>query len=262
VVTRDPYEVLGVERGASQATIKAAWRRLAREHHPDVSGRDDTATRAATRRMAQINAAYEALRDGDGRAGRLGGSAARSRTGGFAENDQGQPRRRGGPPRPRPGRPLTGRLDTTDTFRVRNRTTTPPGARGSRPSSQPPVRPSRPEWEAPRASDPTGPLRRGRQRAFRAPIPPDLAAAEAIELDFGKFRGHTLGEVAAFEPSYIDWIASTITRDAGLVGAALVIRDDLDRRGVIRRRSETERQRRDTERQRREWIRIFGNGAE
>ena len=76
-MTRDPYEVLGVERGASQATIKAAWRRLAREHHPDVSGRDDTATRAATRRMAQINAAYEALRDGDGRAGRVGGSAAR-----------------------------------------------------------------------------------------------------------------------------------------------------------------------------------------
>jgi hypothetical protein len=99
-------------------------------------------------------------------------------------------------------------------------------------------------------------------RAFRPPTPPDLADAHAIELDFGKFRGHTLGEVAAFEPSYIDWIASTITRDASLVAAARVIREDLDRRGVARRRRETERQRRETERQRREWIRIFGKGAE
>jgi hypothetical protein len=92
-------------------------------------------------------------------------------------------------------------------------------------------------------------------------MPPDLTTAEAIELDFGKFRGHTLGEIAAFEPSYIDWIASTITRDAGLVAAARVIRDDLDRRGVVRRRRETERQRRETERQRREWIRLFGDEA-
>jgi len=99
-------------------------------------------------------------------------------------------------------------------------------------------------------------------RAFRPPTPPELAAAQAVELDFGKFRGHTLGEVAAFEPSYIDWIASTITRDANLVAAARVIREDLDRRGVVRRRRETERQRRETERQRREWTRIFGDGAD
>jgi curved DNA-binding protein CbpA len=263
VVSRDPYEVLGVERGASQAAIKAAWRRLARQHHPDVVGPDTAATRAATRLMAQINAAYEALRDGGARAAGIGGSAARSRAAGSADGaDLGQARRRGGPPRPRPGRPLTGRLDTTDTFRGRNRTTTPPGARAARPAGPAPARPPRAEREAPRASDPTGPLRRGRLRAYRPPSPPELAAAQAIELDFGKFRGHTLGEVAAFEPSYIDWIASTITRDAGLVAAARVLRDDLDRRGVVRRRRETERQRRETERQRREWTRIFGEAVE
>ena len=61
--TRDPHVVLGVERGASQATIKAAWRRLARENHPDVIGSDPATARAATRRMAAINTAYEALRD-------------------------------------------------------------------------------------------------------------------------------------------------------------------------------------------------------
>jgi hypothetical protein len=56
-----------------------------------------------------------------------------------------------------------------------------------------------------------------------------------LELEFGKFRGHTLGQVAAFEPSYVDWLATTITRDRDLVSAARVVRDDLDRRGIVRR---------------------------
>ena len=60
---RDPHAVLGIARGASQTQIKAAWRRLARENHPDLTGKDPGSLRAATRRMAQINAAYERLRD-------------------------------------------------------------------------------------------------------------------------------------------------------------------------------------------------------
>jgi hypothetical protein len=58
----------------------------------------------------------------------------------------------------------------------------------------------------------------------------------AHQIDFGKFHGHTLGEIAAFEPSYIDWVASTITRDPDLVAAARVIRHDLDVRGITRLR--------------------------
>ncbi len=58
-------------------------------------------------------------------------------------------------------------------------------------------------------------------------------------LEFGKFRGHTLGEVAAFEPSYVDWLARTITRDRDLVAAARVVQADLDARGVARRVHET-----------------------
>ena len=79
-------------------------------------------------------------------------------------------------------------------------------------------------------------------------------------MEFGKFRGHTLGEIAAFEPSYIDWISSTISRDADLVAAARAIAADLDRRGIVRRRRETDRQLRDRERRRREWQRIFATG--
>ena len=54
-------------------------------------------------------------------------------------------------------------------------------------------------------------------------------------LDFGRFRGHTLGQVEVFEPTYIDWLARTITRDRDLVMAARVIQADMDGRGVERR---------------------------
>ena len=58
---KDPHVVLGVEPGASPDEIKAAWRALARRHHPDLTGDDPEVARRATRRMAEINAAYAAL---------------------------------------------------------------------------------------------------------------------------------------------------------------------------------------------------------
>ena len=51
---------------------------------------------------------------------------------------------------------------------------------------------------------------------------------------FGKFHGHSLGAIADFEPTYIDWLAKTISRDPDLVAAARVIQDDLDARGIVR----------------------------
>jgi hypothetical protein len=221
VTRRDPYQVLGVEPGASNARIKAAWRRLAREHHPDVTGGDGAAARAATRRMAEINTAYETLIARGGAAGPPGDPAGR---------------RRGGPPPDRPTRPVTARLDTTDVLRPRNATTAGrDGARARPLTGQPPMR-SRSRTLGPRrASDPNGPLVRSRDRRFRPPIAPTLEAATATVLAFGKFHGHTLGEVAAFEPSYIDWLATTVLRDPDLVAAARVVRDDLDLRGIVRR---------------------------
>ena len=221
---RDPHVVLGVAAGASLQTVKAAWRRLARQHHPDLTGDDPAASRLATRQMAEINDAYESLRR----------ASLRGPTNGATHSDSTAPDtrvRRGGPPRPRPTRPVTGRVDTSHTIRPRNATTT----RGMPlPGQAPP--PNRPAGREPlRASDPTGPLQRGRIHRFRRPKPPPLDAAWAHELDFGKFRGHTLGQVADFEPSYIDWLASTITRDPELVACARVIQAELDRRGVRRR---------------------------
>ena len=56
--TRDLYEVLGVSRDASQEEIRRAYRRLAREHHPDVSADPD-----AEHRIKEINLAYQTLSD-------------------------------------------------------------------------------------------------------------------------------------------------------------------------------------------------------
>ena len=71
-------------------------------------------------------------------------------------------------------------------------------------------------------------------RGHVPPEPPTLDDALDLEVDFGKFHGHTLGEIAAFEPSYVDWLAGTVTRDPELTLAARVIRDELDRRGIRR----------------------------
>ena len=108
---------------------------------------------------------------------------------------------------------------------------------------QPPLRTGATGREPPRASTPTGPLVRDRIRHFRRPPAPSLAEAEATVIAFGKFHDHTLGQIAAFEPSYIDWVAGTVSHDPDLVSAARVIQADLDRRGVARRARPTGDQR-------------------
>src|ERR1700690_845334 len=121
---RDPHDVLGVPRNASQVRVKAAWRRLARERHPDLAG-DSAARRDATRRMAEINAAYQALRSAPGgragtagHAGAGGGAAGAGAAGGGAPAPPGRgPAPPAAPPPPPPTRPVTARLDTTDLFR-------------------------------------------------------------------------------------------------------------------------------------------------
>lgn len=59
---RDPYTVLGVRKSAGNDEIKAAYRKLIREHHPDVlvaKGMPAEFVQVANQRMAAINAAYD-----------------------------------------------------------------------------------------------------------------------------------------------------------------------------------------------------------
>jgi DnaJ-class molecular chaperone len=60
---RDPYEVLGVPRGANAATIKSAFRKLAKKYHPDAN-KDDP---KAAARFAELNSANEIIGDVDKR---------------------------------------------------------------------------------------------------------------------------------------------------------------------------------------------------
>jgi len=81
---RDYYEILGVSRSATPDQIRAAYRKLARELHPDVNKAPD-----AAERFAEVQDAYDTLSDADKRAaydryGRAGaaGAAGAARAGG------------------------------------------------------------------------------------------------------------------------------------------------------------------------------------
>jgi len=83
---KDYYQVLGVDRGADEQTIKRAYRRLALKHHPDKNPDDAQ----AEERFKEINEAYEVLGDPDKRAkyDRLGASYKQwERTGGQGDFD-------------------------------------------------------------------------------------------------------------------------------------------------------------------------------
>ncbi|MGE5558090.1 MAG: molecular chaperone DnaJ [Bacillota bacterium] len=60
---RDYYEVLGIQRGASEEEIKKAFRKLARQYHPDVNKEPQ-----AEQKFKEINEAYEILSDAQKRA--------------------------------------------------------------------------------------------------------------------------------------------------------------------------------------------------
>ncbi len=79
---RDYYEVLGVGRQATEAEIKKAFRRLARQYHPDVNKNADAETR-----FKEINEAYEILSDREKRAmyDRFGHAGPQAGFGGYGD---------------------------------------------------------------------------------------------------------------------------------------------------------------------------------
>jgi molecular chaperone DnaJ len=89
-MARDYYEVLGVTRTSTKDDIKKAFRRLARQYHPDVSQEAD-----ADKKFKEINEAYEVLSDDQkrarydayGHAGVQGAGAGYGGPGGFTATD-------------------------------------------------------------------------------------------------------------------------------------------------------------------------------
>ncbi|NLC06119.1 MAG: DnaJ domain-containing protein, partial [Erysipelothrix sp.] len=60
---RDYYEVLGISKGASDDEIKRAYKKKARQYHPDVNKASD-----AEERFKEVNEAYQVLSDADQKA--------------------------------------------------------------------------------------------------------------------------------------------------------------------------------------------------
>ncbi len=58
---RDPYEVLGIQRGASDEEIKKAYRAKCKRWHPDLNPNDPT----AEEHFKEVQAAYDAITKGE-----------------------------------------------------------------------------------------------------------------------------------------------------------------------------------------------------
>jgi len=191
----DPYKVLQVDSEAEVEVIEAAYRRLARKYHPDVS--PDPESQA---RMVRINQAWELLRDpikraavdrarvrNAGAAARAASAEARART--AASGSAGT----AGGPHPA-ARPMP-----------------PPGATtfdGKPPGPQPQF--VSPDWTS------------GRSNAGGRYDPSTMAAPQGIGsagpppghpsgsvLNFGRYAGWSLGEIARSDLEYIEWLDRT-----------------------------------------------------
>ncbi|MCX5512396.1 molecular chaperone DnaJ [Kaistia algarum] len=92
---RDPYEVLGVGRTASEADIKKAFRRLAKAYHPDRNANDPK----AQEKFSEVNSAYEIVGDKDKRGqfdrGEIGADGKPRFQGGFEDFSGFDPRAAG-----------------------------------------------------------------------------------------------------------------------------------------------------------------------
>ena len=77
----DPYKVLGVSRDASDEEIKKAYRRLAKQYHPDLHPGDAE----AAKKMQRINAAYEQIKNPEKAQQNAGGYSSYDPFGGYRQ---------------------------------------------------------------------------------------------------------------------------------------------------------------------------------
>jgi curved DNA-binding protein CbpA len=172
----DPYKILQVDREAEDEVIQAAYRRLARKYHPDLA-----TTPEAAERMSAINAAWELIGD----------PAARR------EYDQTRARGASGQA-----------TDGMATASPSKPTVGPAPAASPRPAPAPTPPPevvSR-DWTSGRSTLGGGFHQSMRAaEGFGAAGPPPGRPAGTV-LNFGRYAGWSLGEVARQDIEYIEWL--------------------------------------------------------
>jgi curved DNA-binding protein CbpA len=187
----DPYKVLQVDPDADREIIEAAYKRLARKYHPDVSSEPNTVAR-----MVQINQAWELLRDPVRRAAvdrarmRSAGTSARV----IAADGRAHAAARGrsAPPSSGPGSsadpstwPFPGMQDpSAGSFSERGE-------------------PVSPNWSSGRSTE--GYRYDARTMGTGAAGPPPGNPSGSI-VTFGRYQGWTLGEIARSNLEYLEWL--------------------------------------------------------
>lgn len=208
----DPYKTLQVDSEAEDEVIQAAYRRLARKYHPDLAE-----TPEAAAKMAAINAAWEMIGDP---AARSAYDRAKAVDRAAAAASAAQPASASATGAPRPATPAT-------------------------PPTAPPEVVSR-DWTSGRSTQGSG-----YDESMRAPeghgaAGPPPGRPSGTVLNFGRYAGWSLGEVARHDIEYIEWLdRAPIGRNYrseldGLLRSTGRRRsaegDASDRRGLYRRR--------------------------
>jgi len=229
----DAYKVLQVDSEAEDEVIQAAYRRLAQKYHPDVTG----SSAESSTRMAAINRAWETLRDPvrrraydrERRSG--GGPGFREATGPSRSSAAGTT---GAPGAPSPG-------PSSEPARGASHRTAP----GGRPDRPPET--TSPDWTSGRSSEGGGydPAAMGTKDGFGAAGPPPGEPSGSV-LNFGRFAGWSLGEIARRDLEYVEWLdrmpigrpyrdqIDALLRQSGRRKS--VAADAQERRGLFRRR--------------------------
>jgi curved DNA-binding protein CbpA len=226
----DAYKTLQVDPEAEDEVIQAAYRRLARKYHPDVSGPSSE----SGVRMTAINKAWETLRDP---VRRRAYDRAR-RPAGRADNASATATPAGSTPSSSPGHPSPARPANGPT----GMHTTASGGQQHRPPETVST-----DWTSGRSSQGGGydPAVMGAKDGFGAAGRPPGNPSGSV-LNFGRFAGWSLGEIARRDLEYIEWLdrssigrqyreeIDAILRQAGRRQSAAP--DEQKRRGLFRRR--------------------------
>lgn len=209
MIVSDPYKVLQVDPGAEREVIEAAYRRLARKYHPDVSTEPDS-----TEKMIAINQAWEQLRDPVKRAAvdrarkRTMGNAAWVAAASAHTRTAGTPQQASAPTPPPTSQPGPAPAATPQ----------PAGQQGAQGWSFGSM--SDPAYGTPTFTNASGARSWTTGRvpiggfASGASSRPDGGGAagpppgnpSGSVLNFGRFAGWSLGEIARYDVEYLEWL--------------------------------------------------------